>query len=337
MAVGGRDQSTPRATSGRQMIGSEQPGRSARPSATSATRSRPGTPTGDRRMNDVIQGDQRRSSTRSKATANNNLANVSIVIVGDGVGDPTRRHRRRERRTGTSKGFTGDTLLGEQINHLTGALATGVLPCRTRPTAPSARSRSRASSCTCRRCASAASAARSTGRGTTSSRRSSGSWQSGGTADPRTANTEPRTAFESDYDWFADGATQREGAGSRRRSSTACRRTEHRPTPQWTRQQFADAFARHGLFSPTDRAGHHLAQRPLRPLPDAYRPRSCDEQHQRRLFIDRPAHQRAPFPDVIAVLATERARRGRLDDSTASSATPRSSTADWTATVGQRQ
>src|SRR4029077_21120443 len=188
-----------------------------------------------------------------KTTVNNNLANVSIVIVGDGSVIP---HAAIPDGTadGNEQGFTGDTILGGQGNYMTGALARGdflsdapygaLVPLSIRgqfvylPQVPVGRL-----------------------GGTVNGSQNDIAdaihrfIASKGAADPRTANTEPRTAFESDYDWFADGGDLIARAlNSKTQQFDRLSPNGTPPNATWTRQQFANEIGG-GLFSPTGGPG----------------------------------------------------------------------------------
>ena len=166
----------------------------------------------------------------------------NIVIIGDGSVIP---HAAIPDGTadGNEQGFTGDTIFGGEINYLTGAFANGyfvsdapygaLVPLSIKgqfvylPQVAIGRlgGTVNASQNDIRDALDAFVA-------------------SDGMADPRTASTEPRTAFESDYDWFADGgdlvadALEAQVDELDRLSPNAAS-----PNPTWSRQQFADAFA----------------------------------------------------------------------------------------------
>jgi hypothetical protein len=205
-------------------------------------------PANPQKMNDVTRAINAAVDSL-KTTANNNLANVSIVIVGDGSVIP---HAAIPDGTadGNEQGFTGDTILGGQVNYMTGALARGyflsdapygtLVPLSIRgqfvylPQVPVGR---------------LGGTVNGTQNDIVDAIRQF--IASKGAADPRTANTEPRTAFESDYDWFADGGDLI--ARALNSKTQQFDRLSPNGTPAnatWTRQQFADEIGG-GLFSPT--------------------------------------------------------------------------------------
>jgi len=205
-------------------------------------------PANPQKMNDVTRAINAVVDSL-KTTGNNNLASVTIVIVGDGSVIP---HAAIPDGTadGNEQGFTGDTILGGQVNYMTGALARGyflsdapygaLVPLSIRgqfvylPQVPVGR-------------------LGGTVNGTQNDivdaiRRFIASK---GAADPRTANTEPRTAFESDYDWFADGGDLIARAlNSKTQQFDRLSPNGTPPNATWTRQQFASEVGG-GLFSPT--------------------------------------------------------------------------------------
>jgi len=166
----------------------------------------------------------------------------NIVIIGDGSVIP---HAAIPDGTadGNEQGFAGDTIFGGEINFLTGALANGyflsdapygaLVPLSIKgqlvylPQVAIGR-------------------LGGTVDGTRNDIRDAIDRfiASGGMADPRTATTQPRTAFESDYDWFADGGDVIANALEAQVDEFERLSPNGSPSqPQWTRQEFADAFA----------------------------------------------------------------------------------------------
>lgn len=166
----------------------------------------------------------------------------NIVIVGDGSVIP---HAAIPDGTadGNEQGFAGDTIFGGQINYLTGALANGyflsdapygaLVPLSIKgqlvylPQVAVGR-------------------LGGTVNGTRNDIRDAIDQfvASSGTADPRTANTEPRTAFESDYEWFADGGDLIAGGLTAQVDELERLSPNGTPSnPTWSRQLFADALA----------------------------------------------------------------------------------------------
>jgi hypothetical protein len=160
----------------------------------------------------------------------------NVVIVGDGVVIP---HAAivDETADGNEQGFAGDTFFGSEINHLSDAPYGALRPLSIKGQLvylPQV----------------------AIGRlgGTVDGTRNDivsaieRFMESGGTADPRTANTEPRTAFESDYDWFADGGDVIASALTDQVDELERLSPNGTPSlPQWTRAEFADAFAGTGF------------------------------------------------------------------------------------------
>ena len=170
----------------------------------------------------------------------------NVVIVGDGVVIPQAAIV-DETADGNEQGFAGDTFFGSEINHLTGALANGYFL----SDAPYGALRPLSIKGQLVYLPQVA-----IGRlgGTVDGTRNDivsaieRFMESGGTADPRTANTEPRTAFESDYDWFADGGDVIASALTDQVDELERLSPNGTPSlPQWTRAEFADAFAGTGF------------------------------------------------------------------------------------------
>ncbi|MGH2673436.1 MAG: choice-of-anchor L domain-containing protein, partial [Actinomycetota bacterium] len=188
-------------------------------------------------MNDVVR------AINDAVDALGGVAAVkNIVIVGDGVVIP---HAAivDETADGNEQGFAGDTFFGSEINYLTGALANGYFL----SDAPYGALRPLSIKGQLVYLPQVA-----IGRlgGTVDGTRNDivsaieRFVASNGVADPGSANTQTRTAFESDYDWFADGGDVI--AGALRNQVDELERLSPNGTtqlPQWTRAEFADAFA----------------------------------------------------------------------------------------------
>jgi len=178
-----------------------------------------------------------------KTSGNDQLGHLeNIVIIGDGSVIP---HAAIPDGTadGNEQGFTGDTILDSQINYMTGAVANGyflsdaaygaLVPLSIKgqfvylPQVALGR------------IGGTVNASRNDIRDAIDR-----FVASEGMADPRSVDTEPRTAFESDYDWFADGGDLI--ANPLNAQVDELVRLSPRGTPanaSWSRQHFADAFA----------------------------------------------------------------------------------------------
>lgn len=197
-------------------------------------------PANPQQMDDVVRAI---NGVVDRLNVTGDLSGVeNIVIIGDGFVIP---HAAIPDGTadGNEQGFAGDTIFGGQINYLTGALANGyflsdapygaLVPLSIKgqfvylPQVAVGR-------------------LGGTVNGTRNDIRDALDRfvASSAMADPRTANTEPRTAFESDYEWFADGGDVI--ANALTAQADQLKRLSPNGTPanaSWSRQQFADAFA----------------------------------------------------------------------------------------------
>jgi hypothetical protein len=188
-------------------------------------------------MNDVVR------EINTVVDSLGNLAGLrNVVVVGDGSVIP---HAAIPDGTadGNEQGFAGDTVFGSEINYLTGALANGYFL----SDAPYGALRPLSIKGQLVYLPQVA-----IGRlgGTVDGTRNDivdaidRFVASGGVADPRSATTQARTAFESDYDWFADGGDVISDAlGSQVDELQRLSPNGTQSLPQWTREEFADAFA----------------------------------------------------------------------------------------------